>query len=192
MANDSSWLVNYYYDHGQPDHPIAIAQQAAEVYPSQGLETMAKLLERMDRDQEAESYFEKIDERCNDAAPLHLFYARATATPPEYAEKMKTAEKETFPTGRPGGHAGTTDGQTDQGIALPRGDALSRWYGLKSGAIVVGLAGKRVRTMSPYTCVRALTISLEMDLLVYQDGLCVTNLATLLGQMFDLDCTGWP
>ena len=193
VANDSSWLVNYYYDHGQQDHAMAIAQEAAKVYSSRGLETMAKLLERMGRDQEAESYFEKINERYNDPKPLHLFYAReAISHPNEYAEKIKTAQKEIFPQGIPEVTLAQMTGKPGQGVLVHGENEISRQCGLKPDAIVVGLDGKRVRNLAQYTYMRVISTSPIMDLLVYQDGHYQPIHATVPGRRFGLLLTSWP
>src|SRR5262249_697713 len=91
VANSSTWLVNYYYDHGQKDHAVAIAKNAAEVYSARGLSTMAELQERMDNLDEAESYFEKIEERYDDSSLLMAFYQRQATSHPDskFAAKFK-------------------------------------------------------------------------------------------------------
>ena len=193
VANQCDWLVNYYYDHGQQDHAMTIAQQAAEVYSSRGLETMAKLLERMGRDREAESYFEKINERYHDAKPLHRFYAReAISHPAEYTEKIKTAQKEIFPQGLAEVTLAQLTGKPTRGVLVHGENEISRQCGLKPGAIVVGLDGKRVRDLAQYTYLRVVTDSPVMELLVYQDGRYQPIHATVPGRRFGLLLTSWP
>ncbi len=63
LANSSAWLVNYYYDHGQKEKALKLAQDAAEVYSAAGLLTLANLYERMGKFDDAEEYFQKENER---------------------------------------------------------------------------------------------------------------------------------
>ena len=63
VSNSCEWIVNYYADHGNMDRAMEIAKFAAEVYSFLGLETMAKLLERLNKPEEAEEYYKKIQER---------------------------------------------------------------------------------------------------------------------------------
>ncbi len=116
------------------------------MYSFRGLETMAHLLERMSRTPEAESYYEKISERYNDAKPLHAFYARQATTHPEYAEKMKAAESEIFPQGIQGVTLAQLSGKPTKGVLVKGENDLTRQCGLKAGAIIVGIDGKRVAT----------------------------------------------
>ena len=192
VSNNCSWLVNYDYDHGQPDRAMTIAQQAAEVYSSRGLETLAHLLERMERTPEAESYYEKIDERYNDAKPLHGFYARQATAHPEYREKMKAAESEIFPQGLQEVTLARLSGKPTRGVIVKGENALSQAAGLKPGAIIVGIDGKRVRTLEQYSYVRALKDSPDIDLLVYQDDRYQAIHANVPGRRFMLTFVTWP
>ena len=192
VSNHCYWLVDYYYDHGQREKAMAVAQQVAEVYSFKGLETMAHLLERMGRVREAESYYEKINERYNNVQPLHAFYAREATAFPEYAEKMKAGEREIFPQGIETVALAELSGKPAQGVLVRDENDLSRQCGLKAGAIVVGLDGKRVLNMNQYSYVRGLTASPELDLLVYQDDRYQEIHAHVPGRRFNLQFTSWP
>jgi hypothetical protein len=186
------WLVNYYFDHGQQDRAMTIAQQVAEVYSETGLETVANLYERMNRLQDAESYYQKINERYDDPGPLHIFYVRAAAKNPEYAQKMQAAQNEIFPEGMTQVTLAQLAGKPAAGVLVHGENELSRRAGLRSAAIIVGIDGKAVRNMEQYTFVRGMTASPNIDLLVYQGGHYQEIHAHVPGRKFNLDFTSWP
>ncbi len=192
VYSSTGWLVNYYYDHGQQARALAIAERGAEVYSFNGLETMASLMERMDRIPEAESYYAKISERYRDARPVNLFYTRQAPTHPEYREKMQAAEKDIFPQGIEDVTLDRLVGKPTKGVVVHGENALSRQFGLKPGAIIVGIDGKRVRNINQYFYVRALKDSPQIDLLVYQDGHYQAISAQVPGRKFNLVFTTWP
>ena len=81
IANNCSWLVNYYFDIGQKQKAMDIASMAADVYSYGGLQTMAKLLERMQKLEEAEQYYARIARRYNAEEELVNFYFRHNKVP---------------------------------------------------------------------------------------------------------------
>ena len=192
VANDSSWLVNYYYDHGQPDRALAVARFAGEVYSFKGLETLAGLQERMGRSKEAEATYEKIHERYKDAGPLHRFYARTAGSHPEYADGMKAAESDLFPAGMEEVTLAQLSGPPSKGVQIHGENELSRAAGVRPGAIIVAFDGKRVSSTEQFTFVRELKSTPEFDLLVYQDGRYQAIHARAPGRKFGLSISTWP
>ncbi len=192
VSASCGWLVDYYYDHGQQDRALTIARLAAEVYSFNGLETMAHLLEQMDRVPEAETYYKKISDRYNKSAPLDSFYARQAATHPEYAPKKRGAESEVFPQGMQAVTLEQLLGKPADGVRVEGENDLSRQAGLKAGAIVVSIDGKRIHNMEQYKYVRALSDSPELTLLVYQDERYQAIHAHLPDRKFNLDFFTWP
>ncbi len=156
VSNGCSWLVNYYYEHGQAERALTIARHVADAYSYAGLETLASLLERMGRHEEAESYYQKIDERYHDAQPLGSFHARQADAHPEDREKAKDAEREVFPGGMEDITLARLSGKPDKGVIVKEENSLSRAAGLKLGAIIVGFDGKRVSNVEQYRYVRGL------------------------------------
>ena len=192
VANNSYWLVNYYFDHGQKDRALTIAQQAAEVYSYDGLATLASLLERMNRDQEAESYFTRIAERYRDSAPLYAFYERQEHTHPDYANKLRDSVGQIFPQGIANVTLAQLSGKPANGVFVHGENQLSRQFGLKPGAIVVAIDGKRIVNMEQYSYIRSLTDSPDMDLMVYEDASYKEIRAHLADRKFNLTFTTWP
>ena len=191
VANSCAWLVNYDYDHGQQAQAIAIAQRAAAVYSEKGLETWAALLERMGREPEAISIYQQIRTRYRDDKPLLSFYARHASSNPEYAAKWQEAQTALFPQGVQTVTLDQFTGAPTDGVLVHGSNALSRQCGLKAGAIVVALDGKRVQNMEQYTFVRTLTDVPHLDLLVFQDNQYQAIHANIPNRKFELVFTTW-
>ena len=192
LSNSCYWLTHYYYDHGQPDRAMKVAQQMAEVYSSKGLETLASLLETMGRDDEAESSYQKIQERYGNAGPLLGFYSREGGKNPVYAQKLKAAEHEVFPQGIETVTLSQLSNEPDNGVLVHGDNEVAHRSGLRAGAIIVGLDGRRVHNLEQYYYVRALTAAPEMDLLVYQNNRYQEIHANVPGRQFRLDFSTWP
>ncbi len=192
VSSKSGWLVNYYYEHGQPERAMAIAQEAAEVYSAGGLATMAELLERMGRLKEAESYYEKIKERYNNGKPLMQFHLRTVSTRPMDPAEMKSMEAKIFPQGIPTVTLAELTGKPARGVLVRDGTELTRSVVLKPGAIVVGLDGKRVANSDQYAYVRALSASPEMDFLIYQDDRYQAIHVSAPKRMLGVRIADWP
>jgi hypothetical protein len=90
VANKIDWLVNYYYDHTNTVKAVEIADMAADVYSYRGLETKAKLMEKMKNYEEAERLYLAIDERYDDKKIVFRFYQRALGATqdPKYQTKL--------------------------------------------------------------------------------------------------------
>ena len=99
VSNSVDWLVNYYYDHNNTKKALEVADMAADVYSYRGLETKAKLMERMKNYVEAEKLYAAIDERYDDKRIVFKFYERAfrATNDAEYQRKMD-AMKQPAPT----------------------------------------------------------------------------------------------
>ena len=148
VSNGMDWLVNYYFDHDQKDRAMSIAQEGAEVYSYGGLETMLKLLERMNRLDEAESYGQKIAERYNTQSALAAFYLRH---PAQYQAKFDALVKDTFPQGLRQVTLASLSGSPAAGLRFAAtNDAMQRG-GLSSNQIIVALDGYAVEVKSS-TC----------------------------------------
>ena len=192
VSNRSRWLVNYYYDHGQPDRSFAIAREAAETYSYTGLETLAGLLERMDRNQDAESYYEKIRERYNDAKPLEYFRLRTSAARSVDPDEMESIKAKVFPQGMQQVAPSKLAGEPARGVLVRDENALTRGAGLKAGAVVVAVDGKRVSNTTQFAYLRALSASPDMDFFVYQDGRYQAIHLNAPGRRLGVQVADWP
>jgi hypothetical protein len=145
---------------------------AAEVYSYQGLEIMARLLERLGRLDEAEDYFGKINERYTDNGPLFAFYLRQDNAHPggAYARKRQRFEHRVFPDGLQRVTLKDFGGSPSDGAQFTASNATLEYWKLKAGDVVVALDGYRIHNEEQYGTVRNFSDSPKMALIVWHDG----------------------
>ncbi|XHR27346.1 MAG: hypothetical protein ACFUZC_15530 [Chthoniobacteraceae bacterium] len=191
-ANECGWLVNYYYDHDQKARALQVAKFAAEVYSYRGLQTFAKLQERMGNPAQAETYFEKINERYKDNLPLLAFYVRQTVANPSYAAKVKSNLGSIFPNGLETVAMENFTAAPQKGVLINEESPLLAKNGLKRGDIIVALDGKRVQSFPQYKLVRELTESPHLELIIYHAGAYKQVQAEAPNRRFGADFCNWP
>lgn len=156
MANCCDWIVNYDFDHGRKDEALKIATDAAEVYSYRGLETMAHLMERMEKWEAAEKYYGNIAERYSDQGPLASFYMRHQEKNPKMAAALKRITDEVYPDGVEKATLASFNGAPKDGAVIMSTNTHTTRAHLKKGDVIVALDGYRVHSMEQYTWVRAL------------------------------------
>lgn len=169
-ANESRWLVDYYFDHGQLRRAEAVAAEAAAVYSRAGLFTMARLMERMGRLREAEDHYQRIRDRYRDAGELAGFYYRRARIEgkPEYETRLRDALALALPSGlEPLDRARLTAPPRD-GVVIRGANDNTKRYGLQFDHVIVGLDGFRVSSVETYEAVRALSQASRMALVVWR------------------------
>jgi tetratricopeptide (TPR) repeat protein len=169
-ANESRWLVDYYFDRGKLQKAEAVAREAAAVYSSSGLFTMARLMERMGRQREAEEYYRRILDRYRDADELAGFYYRQARIEKKaaYEPKLKDALALALPSGlEPLVRATLTATPTD-GVVIKGANDNTKRHGIQFGHVIVGLDGFRVRDVDAYYVVKALSQSPKMKLVIWR------------------------
>ena len=187
VSNNCQWIVDYYVDHGNVGRATEIAQFAAEVYSSGGLETMGRLMERLNKLPEAEDYFQKIAERYNRKDELMAFYVRQGKNPGSpMAEKYKAIEKAAFPAGLSNVNVADFHEAPKSGVLIQNSNELLQRAGMKPSDIIVALDGKRVDTFEQYNFVRALKTSDDMDFIICSDGKYRAISAHVPGRRFRL------
>jgi tetratricopeptide (TPR) repeat protein len=170
VSNGIEWLVNYYYDHGQPDKAMALAKDAADVYSSRGLMTMMHLLERMGRNDEAEEYGRKILERYNESGPLlSLYKQNADKGDAASQKKFDDLSRTTFPQGMKKVTIGSFSGPPESGMEFTGASDSMRKFGIAAGQVIVALDGYAVQNKAQYTAIRSLSDSPEMKFIIW-DG----------------------
>jgi tetratricopeptide (TPR) repeat protein len=189
ISNSCEWLVNYYVDHGRTERAIEIAKFAADVYSSRGLDTMGKLMERLDRLSEAEDHYKKLQERYEDGSSLAAFYQRQLLKDPGsvFAARFREIQKGLFPKGVHETALSDFKGPPSAGVLIRQENDLLRRSGLKAMDVIVAIDGKRVETLEQYAFIRGLTASDEMDLIVYSAGKYAQVHAKAPGRRFQLD-----
>jgi hypothetical protein len=185
MANECGWLVNYLDDHGQAEKALAIANEAAEVYSYDGLETMAKLQEKHGHFAEAKDYYQKIAERYGKGEPLRHFLNRR----PEFTAKADQAAAETeqqafVATLTKVAMADFKEPPVD-GAVLTSTSPKATEAGLRVGDIIVALDGYRIRTGGQYIRVSGLTEDPKMQLIVWNSAGYREVSAQVPGRHFD-------
>lgn len=168
-ANHADWLVNYNFDNGRTEDAVKVATAAAEVYSYRGLETMAKLMERMEKWVDASKYYAAIGERYNDNSPLISFLERNQERDPKLAEAYKQALAPAFPDGIQDAVLADFKEAPVDGVEITSSSQLLVRNGMKSGSIIVALDGHRVQTLEQYDLLRSMKPGAPLDLIVW-DG----------------------
>lgn len=159
-CNNCAWLVNYYFDQGREADALELAEMVAGVYCSVGLTTLAELLERMDRFDEAEQWFVRNQERYDSEEPtsyplLGFYYRMARVEKREaYESKLERLTDPIFPDGiqlLPAEH--DAEAPSD-GLLLDGSSKRLETTGLRGADVIVGLDGFRVRSMEQYDAIR--------------------------------------
>jgi hypothetical protein len=153
MANDCEWYVNYLEGHGRKAEALTIAQEAAEVYSSGGLETMARLMEKRGNLKSAEDYFQKIEERYKDKSQLNAFYIRH-ASEPQFSAKGAAARAQVYPRGQEKVALADLKTPPADGVRMVDSTPFATTLGLKRGDIFVGFDGVRIHNMGQFTDMR--------------------------------------
>ncbi len=169
MASYCEWLVNYYHRKGRLAEAEKLADRAAEVYSMAGLRTKARLMETLEKYDEAREYYSRIEERYEQAGPLVGFYVRYKAKTgnarfdPEVQKRLKTL----FPRGIEKVGLPDFKAPPEQGVLIAEENELVQQAGLKKGDLILALDGIRVYDMTQYQYVRELTNAPQLTLLVW-------------------------
>jgi tetratricopeptide (TPR) repeat protein len=188
LSNQCGWLVDYYATHNRTDRALEIARFAADVYSESGLQTMARLMERLGQPKEAEDYYLKIQERYGDKSPLPGFYHRQLSKVPnaEFAGKYAQMEKEVFPNKPHSVALSDFTAPPDHGVLIPVSNELLTRAGIKASDIVVAIDGTQVENFRQYRFILDLTLSDELDLIIYSGGKYQAVHATTPGRRFGI------
>jgi hypothetical protein len=193
-ANESRWLVDYYFDHGNTKKAESVARAAAEVYSAGGLFVMARLMERMKRLREAEEYYRRIQERYNDGEALVGFYYRRARVDKDasYETRLRTALALALPSGlEPFDRASLPPAPQDGAVFKGANDNTKR-YGIQWGNVVVAVDGFRVHDYPAYDLVRALSQSPKMKLVVWRGKSYDEIEVELWDRRFRVDMDSYP
>jgi tetratricopeptide (TPR) repeat protein len=159
VCNNCGWLVNYYFDKGQKDKALRVAEMVAEVYCYEGLRTMAELQERLGHMGRAEEFYVRIAERYDSekpvSYPLLAFYYRMVrdGRTKQYEQRFQRLLRPIFPESlEPLPHEHEVEPPKD-GLLI---DGVSKRLtdsGLRGADVIVGLNGFRVRSLEQYDAI---------------------------------------
>ena len=172
VSNHAYWRVQYYLKKGENDKARQIANDAAEVYSSVGLQAKALFLETTTNYDEAFQWLAKNEERYNDSGPLIDFCMRCKEQHGDQrfnAELQKRAEK-LFPKGVEKASVGDFQGPPADGVLIQQQNDLLLSSGLKGGDVIVALDGIRTHNFLQYRYARAMQDNPGLDLIVWQVG----------------------
>jgi tetratricopeptide (TPR) repeat protein len=196
VANEMEFLVNYYYDHGQPDLAMKTAQMAADVYSCGGLEVLARLYTRMGKYAMALDISNEMKERYGRRdfdVVVYETWAKSTGEA-EPAREAEERMKEIFPNGvEP---VKLTDlaqapAPTD-GVQLLEESYFTDHNGLKKGDVVVGINGQRVHNFEQYCTALDLPLKVEYDVIYWHEGQYGEGKMYLPDRRFDVDAKTYP
>jgi hypothetical protein len=178
LSQHLGWLVDYYLDRGKEARARELAALGAEVHSYAGLFTMARLLERMERYDEAEAWYKKNAEAYKigeGEKALKWFYVRYELRHKDsrFRVAAQAALRDLFPAGLE--HIGLADfvspAQPADGPMLQGTlSAEFRRLGLKAGDQIVALDGYRMRNWDQYTCVLGFADAGDATLIVWSGG----------------------
>ena len=170
VANHAVWRVRYYLKKGQTDKARQIARDGAEVYSFVGLEAEAIFQEAMTNYDDAFDWYQKIEERYKDSAPLLAFcqrYKQQTGDNRFDAEVQKRA-KNLFPKGLEKVSLTDFKAPPTDGVLVRQENDMLRSSSLRAGDVIVALGGTRTHNFKQYSYLRDQLTDPWLDLIVWQ------------------------
>lgn len=171
-ASYATWLVRYLLKHGQRDKAADIAKEGGEVYSEYGLTAQATFFEETSNYDSAFEWYQKIEERYNDSAPLVNFCYRYKAKTGDrrFQAEVEKREGKLFPKGKESVSINDFKGPPVDGVTLDGDSPLMTAAGLKNRDIIVAAYGVRVHNMAQYNYIRDSNETPELDLIVWHGG----------------------
>jgi tetratricopeptide (TPR) repeat protein len=193
VANEMEFLVKYYYDHGDRDRALKVAQMAADVYSYSGLAVLARLYLWMGKYPEALGMVKQMQDRYGGTDLGVVVYDTWAKDTGEAAAKTAADAgwKEYFPKGlEPVKLADMAQAPppTD-GVQLLEGGYFLTHNGLDKGDVVVGINGQRVRNLSQYSLLLDLPRKVEYDILYWHNGQYGEGKMYLPDRRFNVDAS---
>jgi hypothetical protein len=174
LSHHSGWLVRYRLRTGDRAGALALAETALRAGSASGYGVHADLMEELERLPEAERSFTLRADRYEDRGGLVAFYYRVARLRGhrEYEARLQRSARAVFPDGLEGvggpetlGAAAPTDGAH---VMRHSRDLLAA--GLRTGDVVVGLDGFRIRTAEQYGAVRRFSRQEAMRFTFWRGG----------------------
>lgn len=169
VANQSDWLVKYYFRKGRITEADHLANRAAEVYSHSGLMTKSDLLFLEKKYAESLEYVRKMDERYDrpEAIPAWIGKYKAATGDTRYDKELQAFEQKHFPNGKEPAVLADFKVKPQSGVRFEEDSALLNAAGLKRGDIIVALDGVRVYNLMQYNYLRDTLKTPELKLIVW-------------------------
>jgi hypothetical protein len=171
VANNSGWLVRYYFRHQRLEEARKLADFAAETYSATGLKTKGDLLYWLGRYPESFEYYRRIEERYDYKQAIFdwwLAYREYTGRTDFDAEMDKRLDW-LFPQGRQSVTLAALREPPRAGVEVQEENDHTRATGLKKGDVIVALGGQRVDNLEQYLYLRVRQAEDTLRLVVW-DG----------------------
>ncbi len=169
MSNNSDWLINYYFDKGEKEKALTVAEEAAEVYSARGLEAAANLMIRMERWVDAQEYFEAIAERYGNLGPLIGYLQKYKDRVADVEAQFNAWVGKIFPKGMKQAALEDFQDPPRNGAVFTTRSELTEQHGIQPGMVAVALDGYAVQSMDQYDFIRALSPGAPLRLILW-DG----------------------
>ncbi len=191
VANAMGWLVTWYADHGNMTRARVIADHGYEVFSYSGIETKAKLDERIGDLAAAEKALEALNERYDDEGPLMGFWKRTAATRPASQAAFTAQISRLFPHGQRAAKLTDFTGAPSQGVEMTSESHLGIEHGLRRGHIIVAIDGVACDTQAQYLFLRALSPNKPLDLIVWDGTTYRAVIAEVPDRRLRVDLADW-
>ena len=147
-----------------------MARDAAHVASEKGLFTMARLMERSGRLNDAEEHYRRILDQYGWAGTLAGFYYRQArvAKKAEYETRLRSTLALALPAGLEPLDLAQFPAPPTDGVVVRKENDNTKRHDIRWGQVIVGLDGFRVRNKETYDVVEELSQSPHMKLLVWR------------------------
>jgi hypothetical protein len=166
ISNSMHWLVRHYFETGEHDRAVGVAERVADVGSYRGLITRANLHDWYDEREEAERVFRQAWQRYDNPNDLLAFYLRHGRKGPEVDELMRKV----FPTGltRPATLPDMIPPR--DGVLIEFPGKLGSELGMREDDVVIAVDGIRVRNLAQYRVAAGASTDETMRLTVWRGG----------------------
>jgi hypothetical protein len=170
VSNYAVWRVRYYLKKGKIDKARQIADFAADVYSSCGLQSEAIFQESTSNYVEAFEWYVRIEDRYDDVGPLIAFCERYRAKTGDQRFEPEVQKRlgKLFTNGIENVTLDDFHGRPTDGVLIEEENSLLKSAGLQQGDVIVAVYGMRVHNFQQYTYGREQKSTPELDLIVWK------------------------
>ena len=167
VANESDWLIEYRFSHGQKEKAKELADYSGDVFSSSGLNAMGRYYEKAGNLTKAEKAFRDIKERYETSGELAAFLIRNSVRNPKYLIEGRALTKEIFPHGMKRIVLADLKNPPQSGILIKGPDTLSPSSPLKKDSIIVGINGYEISNRPQYDLAAALSTGRSINVVFW-------------------------